>query len=213
MEETVATVLRAGTELSRTVRPLATIGPLWRARVVEDLKSLDEELLGLQRAAQEELERARVEADQIRARARDEGVELGLTECVTQIARARAEYGRLQARAEEDLVRLAFEVARRLVHHTLETRPEVVVSMVKEAMKSARGRRTLVVSVHPEDLDALLGARRELVESVEGVPVHFEAAPDLERGDCVIETESGRIDARLNTQIAVLREGLRERRR
>jgi type III secretion protein L len=212
MDETVATVLRAGTELSRTVRPLARIGPLWRARVVEDLRAIDEELFGLERAAREELERARVEAEQIRSRAREEGVELGLKECVTQIARARAEYGRLQARAEEDLVRLAFEVARRLVHHTLETRPEVVVSMVKEAMKSARGRRTLVVSVHPQDLEALQAARQELVESVEGVPVHFEAAPDLERGDCVIETESGRIDARLSTQIAVLREGLWERR-
>jgi flagellar biosynthesis/type III secretory pathway protein FliH len=201
-------VLSAQSEVARAARPLIEGATVWTAEVVDELSGIEAALEAARTRATEILEQARTEASLIREDAREQGRREGYAECVRDLARARAEYQRLQERAEEDLVALAFQVASRLLGRQIEVDPGAVVGMVEQALRSARGRRTIVVAVHPEDLPAVRAARAELVETVEGVPIHFEVDEGLERGDCVIETESGRIDARLATQIAVLRDVL-----
>ena len=208
MSNPLPSVLRRDSELADRARPLIEEARILKPRVVDRLERIDAEIGALRREAEEELEEARCRAETIRQEAREAGRKEGLEECMRKLAKARAEYSRLRDQGEQEMVELAFHIARRLVGKAIEMQPEIVRDIVGEALVNARGHDQIVVLIHPDDHDRVEAARDEYVRALEGVPVYFEADPSLERGGCVIETESGRIDARLETQLQVLREAL-----
>lgn len=208
MNKPIPTVLRRDSEAVRKLRPLIDDARVLKARFVDEVAVLDDELAELRREAKVAVEEAEENAASIRKQAREQGRKEGLQECMEQLSRARAEYERLRARAEQDMVNLAFQIAHRLIGHTIEVEPEVVRDIVGEALATARGRRDIVVYVHPDDHGQVEAARADYARELDGVPVYFERDSAIERGGCVIETESGRIDARLETQLEVLRDAL-----
>lgn len=211
MSEGLPTVIRRDGEAASRARPLVEGARVLKARVVEELSETEEELGRLRAEARRQVEEAEEEAEEIRQEARRQGRKEALEECMEDLAKARAEYAKLKQRAERDMVTLAFEVARRLLGHKIEVQPEIVRDIVGQALTAARGREQIVVHVHPDDHDEVQAERDRYARSLEGIPVYFEVDADLDRGDCVIETESGRIDARLDTQLQVMREALEER--
>lgn len=208
MSDPIPTVLGRDSPLANQVEPLVERADVLRGGVVSELDRLDRRLADLRRRAEQAVEEAEQRADEIREQAREEGRREGLEECMEHLAAARAEYDRLCRRAEQDMVKLAFHIARRLLDHVIEIEPEVVRNIVGEALTAARGRDDIVVHVHPEDREMLEASRDEFARQLDGVPVYFESDADLQRGDCFIDTESGRIDARLETQLEVLRDSL-----
>lgn len=105
----------------------------------------------------------------------------------------------LDATTEQELARLAVVIARRVLAHELATAPELIVQAVQQAVRAlpaATGE--LRVRVHPDDL-ALL--REHAV-----VEAHWQLLPDpaLARGDCLLESERSRLDARVDTRLAAV---------
>lgn len=210
MSDPIPTVLGRDSKLAKAARPLLERADVVDGRVVSDLERLDRQLTDLRRRADELVDEARSEADAIRDQARQEGRQEGLQECMEKLAAARAEYETVRERAEKDMVQLAFHIAQRLLDQVIELDPRVVRNIVGEALTAARGRREIVVIVNPEDQKILEQSRDEFARQLDGIPVYFEADSELGRGDCFIETEAGRIDARLETQLEVLRDSLME---
>ncbi len=210
MSEPLPTVLCRDSPLVQRARPLWEDARVLKSPVVSELQRVESEITALHEEARQALEEARLQAQEIEEEARQRGEKEGLAQCVEHLAAARSEYKKLRSRAEHDMVTLAFHIARRLIGHAIEVQPEVVRDIVGEVLVTARGRQQILVLVHPEDRRELDANRHEYARELDGVPVHFEADPSLERGGCVIETESGRIDARLETQLEVLREALME---
>ena len=208
MNDPIPTVLRRDSQLVATARPLIEEARVLRGRVIDELREVDQEIRQLHRRAEEALAEAKENAQAIEEEARQRGRQEAMKECMEQLAAARAEYNSLRQKAEQDMVTLAFHIARRLIGHAIEVEPEVVRDIVGEALMSARGRREIVVLVHPDDKEHVEASRNEYARQLDGVPVYFEADASLQRGGCVIETESGRIDARLETQLSVLRDAL-----
>lgn len=208
MAEQIKTVLGRSSPQAGLARPLIAKTRVLRAEVVRDLGRFQDELEALRQAARQEVVDAKEEAQGLRDRAREEGRREGLQEVMEELARARAEYGLLQVKAEQDMVTLAFYVAQRIIGHAVEVQPEVIRDIVGQALLMARGKREILVRVHPDDLSELEPRRAEFASQLGGVPVHFEVDSGIERGGCAIDTESGRIDARLETQLEVLREAL-----
>ncbi|TJY62852.1 hypothetical protein E4T66_03790 [Sinimarinibacterium sp. CAU 1509] len=105
----------------------------------------------------------------------------------------------LDEEVERALVELAMSVARRILSAELETQPEAVVEMVRDALNALPPRlREVRLQVHPEDA-ALL--RDRIVPSPD--VKDFRIVPDttLERGDCRVITESALIDARVDSRV------------
>ncbi|MFU8807029.1 MAG: FliH/SctL family protein [Bradymonadaceae bacterium] len=155
--------------------------------------------------------KASEEADEIREQAREQGLREGHEEALKLVALARAEYGRLQEAAQTDMLTLAFGIAQRLIGKAIELNPQVVNSIVSQQLEYVRGRRQVTILVHPEDLLVVEGARGEFANQLEGAALYFDADPSVSRGGCVIETESGRIDARLEVQLGILRDAIERR--
>jgi len=121
----------------------------------------------------------------------------------------------------EDLGRqvaaLAMEVAEKVVRDRLDTRPEAVVQMAREALRSLSdggcaatcGTVRLVVSA---------GGARELSEHKAalltalppGGELSVVADETLAPGDVIVQGEGGEIDARIATQLEAIRQGLEE---
>ena len=100
---------------------------------------------------------------------------------------------------ELELTRLAMTVSRQVIAHELRTAPDLVVEAVRQAalaLPSASGN--LRVRLHPDDL--------ALLRSLEMVESHWQLLPDnsLQRGDCLLESERSRLDARVETRLAAV---------
>lgn len=100
---------------------------------------------------------------------------------------------------ELELTRLAMTVARQVIAHELRTAPDLVVEAVRQAalaLPSATGN--LRVRLHPDDL--------ALLRSLDVVETHWQLLPDgsLQRGDCLLESERSRLDARVETRLAAV---------
>lgn len=174
------------------------------ARVVDAIEEADLELERASREADRMLEEARREADRLREEARSEGHEEGLAEVVELMAQARKEYSALIEGAEDDMLELAARLAERIVGEALELDPSRMQRIAADVLRHARGKQQITVSVAPSDREALEPATGELSRVVDGVAVHLEADPALDRGSCVIQTETGRIDGRIETQLETL---------
>lgn len=100
---------------------------------------------------------------------------------------------------ELELARLAMTVARQVIAHELRTSPDLVVEAVRQAtlaLPSSTGK--LRVRLHADDL--------QLLRSLDASEPHWQLMADstLQRGDCVLETERSRLDARVETRMAAV---------
>lgn len=99
------------------------------------------------------------------------------------------------------VVRIAVEVARRIVRRELTSDPGMVTRTVQAALEQMLSASQIVVRVHPLDaqvLQAQIGALADAPDQAEAI----EIVPDgsIDPGGCVVESERGIIDARLRTQ-------------
>lgn len=172
--------------------------------------------------AAEILADARRDADALRDAARREGYAAGCTEgqqafddrvAVTRdtLAEMRRELEAFFEEAERELVRLSTAIAEKLVLQQLAVKPETIVGIVRTQMKRVRERDILRIRINPDDLPAVTEARQALIAEVDGVhELQFFDDRRVARGGVVVEAESGSLDARIPSQMDVMRKTLDE---
>lgn len=184
------------------VRPRAPEGTRV-IRVGEQRSALESEAL-LAKAREHAarlMEQAAAEASTLRA----EKLAAAEKEAVALLLDARREARHVVAEAQRGLEKLALAAAEKIIGDELMMRPEAVEAVVARVIAAAGQARRLRVRVHPEDLSLLEHARQRLI-SEEGQLLELIADPEIGRGGCVLESESGEVDGRLETQLAALAE-------
>lgn len=144
------------------------------------------------------LQGARDEAQRIRRDGCQTGLQRGLvqlSECVSELSALRETA--LRAR-ENDIITLAIAVARKIVDKELREDPALVTSLLERALSEIGAAQQIVIRLDPETLPLLEQAQQRLKEREQSIEVELEADPSLSGGDCIIETEFGRVDARLD---------------
>lgn len=105
----------------------------------------------------------------------------------------------LDESTELELARLSLVIARQVLAHELRTTPELVVQIVRQAVLALpSATRELRVRLHPDDL--------ALLRELDAAETHWQllADPSLARGDCRLESERSRLDARITTRLAAV---------
>jgi flagellar assembly protein FliH len=105
------------------------------------------------------------------------------------------------------LLELCFEIARKIIHTEVICNPDVVISVIKKALTYIADKDRLVIRVAKDDLETVSGRKdfwAPVGERLESVII--EPDERLERGGCIIESNSGAADARLGVQLSELRE-------
>jgi len=119
-------------------------------------------------------------------------------EAIAEVARLRSS---LYTRSERDVVRLALEVARKIVHREIQADREIIQTLVKVALGHVAGKSAVTIRLHPADYAYILEHRAELKQqSDEDRELVLVADKTIERGGCLIQTECGDVDARIEEE-------------
>ena len=104
--------------------------------------------------------------------------------------------------AQESTLKLACMLAERIVRRVPQVDESVVVDQVNAAIEHVIGPVRVTVRVHPQDRPLMEDALPEVVHRL-GTSSHVDLIEDetIERGGCIVEHGSGRIDATLATQL------------
>lgn len=112
--------------------------------------------------------------------------------------------------AEREMVELALAIARKIVCHEVSINKEVVLSVIKEALKKVVDHEKIKIRMNPSDLEFIKNAKfhfSNLVDNIESIT--FEEDETILNGGCVIETNLGDIDARIERQLRVVEEAFK----
>jgi flagellar assembly protein FliH len=178
-------------------------------------------LAAAQRQGAALVEVAREQADEIAARASEEGHQTGYREGHAQAQREIADLlrfaesavrevsdtrARLLEENETALVELAIQIAEKILHATLQAEPERVTDVLRGAMRKAYVRDHLQVVCNPDDL-ALIDGSEDALRSQVGTLKGLELIGDrrVQRGGVIVRTPGGDVDATLGSQLELLR--------
>ena len=128
-----------------------------------------------------------------------------LAQSISEISGLRSE---LRFQAQEDLVQLAINIARRIVHRELETDPEAISGVAKAALERLQLRDLHRVRVHPEHVSMI---RALLQKSGAGSRVQVDGDSILQQGDLLFETERATLDASVEAQFREIERGFADR--
>lgn len=132
-----------------------------------------------------------------------------LDEAVEAFRHAR---NRIQIDSEQEIVELVLAVAGRIVGHEVQTNREAIVAVVREALQKVESQDTVVIKMNPADVEFLDRLRLPLANlSRNPDGLRIEADDSIGIGGCLIETDGGDIDARLESRLRIVGEAFRKK--
>ncbi len=186
------------------------------------VRKANEYLEDVQRQADQIRAEAHEDAQQIRQRAEQEGQQAAL-QAVDHLLQERvaAEMKTIlpalqklveeteqlqqswQLHWQQSAVHLATRIAEKIVRHELRQRPQIAHDMLADALQLAVGGSEVEIRLNPADRATLGEAGGPIAQVLSRLaPVTFIEDGSIAPGGCLIDTRHGRIDAKLETQLA-----------
>jgi flagellar biosynthesis/type III secretory pathway protein FliH len=194
--------------ISRNAAPLAP------RRIPAAVHEADGRVREMVRAAEERAREIVAEAEAARARvlaeASEAGRREGLGRAAAVLALAAAARDRRLADLEGEVAALALEVARKVLGRELAEREGAVADLAARAIAEARDRRHVTLRVNPRDAAAVRAAEGRLAAILAVAPLAVREDAAVPPGGAIVETEAGRIDARVEVQLAQLARAVEE---
>ncbi len=139
--------------------------------------------------------------EQERAQAVAEGFAEGMDKWAAQIQRLEEEIERVHDELKKLVVPVALKAAKKIVGKEIETSKEVILGIVSTTLKAVSHHQVITVHVNPKDLEALEKERPKLKQIFDRLEsLSLVARNDVEPGGCIVETETGIINAELEHQ-------------
>lgn len=157
--------------------------------------------------------KAQQEAINIKEKARQEGFEQGVHQAQQEIQNFKNQIQELLvdrndalSSVVDDIAPLAVAVAERIIKTEISCDDELVTYLVRDTLKKVnRKTKTVLIKVHAYDVSTI--KKYIKANPIEGLDAEFLVMedPDVEQGSCILETDSGLIDASLGTRLEILR--------
>lgn len=158
--------------------------------------------------AAEIVRRAQSEAERIRQAAHAEGYAAGNAAAARQLFDLARLQAALSKRTEQDATQAALLIAGQLLGSTLRTEPEKIATLLRPHLERMRRAQRLVLRLHPDDAGwleqnptALEGLREQHTQASS---LELRSDPSVTRGGCVVESNIGELDARVETRLTLL---------
>lgn len=144
--------------------------------------------------------RAQIEQEcvQIKEEAKAEGFAEGLKQWAGKIRELEQHIENVRGEISEVIVPVALKAAKKVVGREIELKPATVLDIVRSNLKAVTTHTQITIYVSKKDLDLVEKERddlKKLFEKIETFTIRERG--DIEPGGCVIETEGGIINARL----------------
>ncbi len=205
------------------------------ARILQETENMVMDLLQKARnEAHEILENAREEAElilhkameeaqQLKEKAFQEGLEsaqqsmqeaINTTkqQCQQMLEEARNTKLAMFHSSEGDMIRLCLAVAKRVIAAEVATSPQVIASILQEALSYIDQPDNITLYVNQKDLETVLELMQTQNFSDIGSKANFQVQADnrISPGGLILESESGTVDAQLETRLANVEKAFQE---
>lgn len=141
------------------------------------------------------------ECEELKKTAKEKGFEEGLAQFNEQILLFERNLRHLQIELQKQILPLALKAAKKIVGKELELHPETIVEIVLQTLTPVTQSRKIAIYVNKAEKEALEANRpriKELLNQVQTLIIQDRA--DVSPGGCIIETESGIINASIENQ-------------
>ncbi len=207
--------------IGKTTANVSAIFPSGGGGGVLNKKVLDasEKAKAVINEAVEEAERIRSEAREVMGhveaemeKAKTDGYEIGreeglvtVTEEATKLQALREEFYK---NAEPEIIKLVMMISEKVIGKMVRENEDTIKSIVRQAVDSSLGER-ITVRLNPEDYKTVTNDELEFKDILDRTKrIFFKEDDSITKGGCIVETEVGTIDARLETQLKAIRKAL-----
>ena len=121
------------------------------------------------------------------------------------------EFSDYKANLDNYVLTIALGIASKVIRHELSINNEIIISQVKEAISKVIGVDTLIVHINPKDAEILRAYKDDIMDKFDSIKdLSIQINDKIEEGGCKIESRLGNVDARIETQLAVIEEALKQ---
>jgi flagellar assembly protein FliH len=108
---------------------------------------------------------------------------------------------------EAQVIELVLMISRKVVKTISENQKNVVLSNIAQALRKLKTRSDVIIRVNIADLQMTTEHSKDFIEMAENAKkVNIVEDSAVDRGGCIIETDFGEIDARIQSQLHELEE-------
>lgn len=112
--------------------------------------------------------------------------------------------------AKEHILDLILKISRKVTYNAVEADPEVTAKVIRGVIDTLIDRSRLKIKVHPDHLPIIEQNINDFLQGSTAIKeIAIEADPRVACGGCFIETPTGDIDARLESQFDIIASQLR----
>lgn len=186
----------------------------------QNLLEKEKAIVELESWKQYEREKVMAELEEIKKQGFSEGYDQGNQKAMSEytskiqlaqeiLDKAYKEKKEIINESEPFVIDLSVEIASKIIQKELETKPELLIEMIKQNLVYSNERSMISICVSPEDYSFVQNQRKQLLESLEGqIEVKILPEHSIEKGGCVIRTSYGSIDARMDVQLKEIKQAL-----
>jgi len=99
---------------------------------------------------------------------------------------------------ETHIMTMIYQIAEKLAFDHIESKPEIILSVIKSAIETAQADEDVTVSVAPEQIQFLENMKAKNGREFEFLKtIKLQAVVGIQSGGCIVETNYGVIDARI----------------
>lgn len=154
----------------------------------ELLKKIEEDIALYRKEIEEECVKLKEEA-------KKEGFAKGLEEWSQKIKELEDHIQSAKEEVEKLIVPVAMQAAKKIVGKEMELRPDIILDIIKQSLKSVSQHKRFTIYVNRQDLNLVDENRPKLKEGLESVEsLSVATRDDIKPGDAIIETEAGIIN-------------------
>jgi flagellar assembly protein FliH len=129
----------------------------------------------------------------------------------TLINSLRGEFDSLQRKWERIMIEFALAVAERIVKREVVVDKELVMRQIKEALRRVQGVEQIKLRINQLDEQLVRDHRAAVLQGVDSIgELVIEVDEKVPPGGCILESDSGSVDARLSTQLDNIAAALRD---
>jgi type III secretion protein L len=158
------------------------------------LKEAKDDIQKLYETTQEECANLKIQAE-------EKGFQEGLIKWNTQLIYLDKKVKEMQHEMQKLILPIALKASKKIVGTQLDLHPETIVEIVLQALKPVRQSHEIKIFVSKEDKEQLETHKEKFKALFDQLRILvIEEKEDLTKGSCIIETETGIINASLDNQ-------------
>jgi len=106
---------------------------------------------------------------------------------------------KMYSKVEREMIEMVISLVKKVIHFELSTRDDSIQEMIRLAVQSVLDKESMTIKINPADKEHAENFRPELQHLFGEIKnISFEASTGIDQGGCIIETNFGTIDARMD---------------